>query len=295
MPIRAIISRSMRLSPTMIQTLAITLLLLGGPAVRAQEPATPPAPTLHPALFLVGDSIMKTGTGNGERGPWGWGSEIVSFFDPAKIHVYNEGMGGRSSRGYREEGAWARIIERMQPGDFVIIQFGHNDTANSQNYPDRATITGGGEETTQFGVGEARKVIHTYGWYLRQYVKDAKARGAIVIICSPVPRNNWVGGKIKRGFDGYAEWAADAARTSGALFIDLNRLAADRFDALGQDGARPYFNDLQHTTKIGAHLNAESVVAGIAKLKDRRLAGDLLPLKTAAPTQRPKPERKTVQ
>ena len=105
--------------------------------------------TLHPALFLVGDSIMKTGTGNGERGPWGWGSEIIPFFDPAKIHVYNEGRGGRSSRGYIEEGAWQEILAKLQRGDFVIIQFGHNDAANSQNYPDRISVKGNGDETEE--------------------------------------------------------------------------------------------------------------------------------------------------
>ena len=197
---------------------------------------------LHPALFLVGDSIMKTGTGNGEHGPWGWGSEIIPLFDPAKIHVYNEGHGGRSSRGFIDEGLWAKILERIQPGDFVILQFGHNDSANSQNYPDRTTLKGSGDETgIEFGVGDKKEVVHTYGWYMRQYVKDAKAKGAIPIICSPVPRNTWSDGKIKRGFDGYAQWAADAAKTSGALFIDLNTIAADRFDALGQEEGGPIF------------------------------------------------------
>ena len=259
--------------------LAAALLFCCVPNFFGQTVNPTSSPTLHPALFLVGDSTMQTGTGNGEHGPWGWGSEIISLFDPAKIHVYNEGRGGRSSRGYIEEGAWEKILDRMRPGDSVIVQFGHNDSANSQNYPDRATITGVGEETTQFGVGDAKKVIHTYGWYLRQYVKDAQGKGATVIICSPVPRNNWNGDKIKRGFDGYAAWAATVAKTSGALFIDLNTLAANRYDALGREGSRPYFNDLQHTTKLGARVNAESVVAGIRKLKDRRLAQTLLPSK----------------
>ena len=241
--------------------------------------------TLHPALFLVGDSIMKTGTNNGAHGPWGWGSEIIPLFDEAKIHVYNEGHGGRSSRSFIDEGLWAKVLERIQPGDFVILQFGHNDAANSKNYPDRATISECGDETVQFGVGDKKEVVHTYGWYMRQYVKDAKAKGAIPIICSPVPRNTWSDGKIKRGFDGYAQWAADAAKTSGALFIDLNTIAADRYDALGQEKAANYFADNQHTTKAGARLNAESVVEGIRRLKDCPLVNDLAsaPAATLAP------------
>ncbi|MEO7415320.1 MAG: rhamnogalacturonan acetylesterase [Opitutaceae bacterium] len=261
--------------------LSLFLLLVGIVAVslRAAEPvaAAPTEPVKHPALFLVGDSIMKTGTGDGERGPWGWGSEIGAFFDPAKMNVYNEGRGGRSSRGFIEEGAWAKILEQARPGDFVILQFAHNDTANSANYPDRATINSGGDETVQVGVGEARKIVRTYGAYLRQYVADAKAKGVTTIICSPVPRNQWADGKIKRGFDGYAQWAAEAAKTSGAFFIELNGIAADRYDALGQEKTRPYFSDNQHTTKAGARLNAESVVAGLRKLKDCPLTATLAP------------------
>lgn len=248
-------------------------------SVRAADaPATAPAePIKHPALFLVGDSIMKTGTGTGERGPWGWGSELGAFFDPAKLHVYNEGRGGRSSRGYIEEGAWAKILEQLQPGDFVIVQFAHNDTANSANYPDRATINSGGEETVQTGVGEARKIIHTYGWYLRKYVTDARARGATLLLCSPVPRNQWADGKIKRGFDGYAQWAAEAAKQTAAPFLDLNAIACDRYEALGQEKTRAYFNDPQHTTKLGARVNAECVLAALRRLTSNPLAGFLVP------------------
>jgi lysophospholipase L1-like esterase len=257
---------------------ACVLSLFAPASVSAAEPAAAPLPPIHhPSFFLVGDSIMKTGTGDGARGPWGWGSEIGAFFDPTKLHVYNEGRGGRSSRGYREEGAWAKILEQLQPGDCVIVQFAHNDTANSANYPDRATINSGGEESVQIGVGEQRKTIRSYGWYLRQYAADVKAKGATLVICSPAPRNQWSDGKIKRGFDGYVQLAADAARATGSGFVDLNALACDRFDALGQEKTRAYFNDPQHTTKLGARLNAECVAAGLRELKDNPLAKFLAP------------------
>jgi rhamnogalacturonan acetylesterase len=257
--------------------IAMFLLFASGSHASAQN--TPAATTQHPALFLVGDSIVHTGTGNGDTGPWGWGAELIPMFDSAKIHVYNEGLGGRSSRGYIQEGAWAKIVDQLQPGDWVIVQFGHNDAANSQNYPDRTTLKGNGDETQEIEspVTHQKETIHSYGWYLRQYVSDAKAKGASIIICSPPPRNLWLEGKVVRGLDGYASWAADAARSSGARFIDLNTITADKYDALGQDATKPYFNDFQHSRKAGARLNAESVATGIRGLKDCVLSKDLLP------------------
>ncbi len=248
------------------------------PATTGATPAPVVAPTLHPALFLVGDSIMKTGTPPGDRGPWGMGYEIIPLFDAAKIHVYNEGAGGRSSRGYIAEGLWGKVLDRLQPGDFVIVMFGHNDAANSAAYPDRTTIPGSGDETKEIDspVTGKKETIHTYGWYMQQYAKDAQAKGATLIICSPVPRNTWVDGKIKRGFDGYAGWAAEAAKAASVQFIDLNTLSADKFDALGQQATAVYFADNQHTTKAGAKLNADSMIAGIKLLKDSPLAKDLV-------------------
>jgi len=270
--------KTLHLSKTRLLFPLFTLPLLTAAALA--QGAQAPAETRHPALFLVGDSIMHTGAGNGETGPWGWGSEIIPFFDAEKIHVYNEGLGGRSSRGYIQEGAWTKIMDRLQPGDWVIVQFGHNDAANSQNYPDRTTAKGNGDETEEIDspVTHAKESIHSYGWYLRQYVKDAKSKGASVILCSPPPRNTWIDGKIVRGFDGYAVWAAEAAKQSGALFIDLNTITANKYDALGQDTVDALFNDKQHSKKAGAHLNAESVVTGIRSLKDCPLAQDLAPV-----------------
>jgi lysophospholipase L1-like esterase len=254
-------------------------LSLGSRAQEAanQEPGIQ-ATAEHPALFLVGDSIMHTGTGDGSTGPWGWGAEIIPMFDPAKIHVYNDGLGGRSSRGYRQEGAWAKVLGEMKPGDWVILQFGHNDAKNSANYPDRTTLPGNGDETKEIEspVTHEPETIHSYGWYLREDVKDAKDKGANVILCSPPPRDQWVDGKITRGLDGYAGWAKDAAKESGAYFLDLNTLSADKYDALGEDKTKPLFNDFQHSKKAGARLNAESVAAGIRNL-GIPLADDLLP------------------
>ena len=273
-------------------TLAVGILFTLAPYAGAQDlpqdqkPAAPAVETLHPALFLVGDSITATGNpkmppAEGARGPYGMGWEVIPQFDPNKIHVYNVGRGGRSTRGFIAEGAWAEVLARLQPGDYLTIMFGHNEEANSMNYPDRATIMGSGDESVQIGFARPALKIHTYGWYLKEYVAEAKAKGATMIICSPVPRSQWVDGKIKRGFDGYVQWAKEAAQASGAPFIDLNTLSADKYDKLGQQGSAALFADTQHPTRAGAKLNAASMIEGIKALGIKQLTDAIIPAPSA--------------
>ncbi len=237
----------------------------------------------------MGDSITVTGNpknppAEGSTSPYGFGWELIPQFDSSKIHIYNVALGGRSTRNFIDEGAWTKALDRMQKGDFVTVMFGHNDEANSANYPDRATIMGSGDESVQIGIDRPAKKIHTYGWYLKQYITDAQAKGATIIICSPVPRNQWVNGKIKRGFDGYAQWAKDAALATGVPFMDLNTITADKYDALGQQGTAPYFagRDTQHPSRAGAKLNAASMITGLKQLGIKPLVDALLPTAGAA-------------
>src|SRR5947207_2111497 len=81
---------------------------------------------------------------------------------------------------------------------------------------------------------QQKVVVHTYGWYIRKFVADAKSKGAAeVAVCSLIPRNRWTGGKINRDKT-FAVWAADAAKQSGALFVDLNKIVCDKYDVLGE-------------------------------------------------------------
>src|SRR6476620_8254713 len=80
-------------------------------------------PSTRPTLWIVGDSTVK----NSDRGLMGWGTPIAAKFDSAKINVQNKARGGRSSRTYIAEGLWDQVVSQIKPGDFVIVQFGHND------------------------------------------------------------------------------------------------------------------------------------------------------------------------
>jgi rhamnogalacturonan acetylesterase len=226
----------------------------------------------QPTLFIIGDSTVKTPT----EGQQGWGDPIAELFDQKKIRVENRARGGRSSRTFQTEGLWDQILAELKPGDFVLMQFGHND-ASAVNDTSRArgTLKGTGEETEEIDNLLTKKfeVVHTFGWYMRKYITEAKAKGATPIVLSPVPRNNWKDGKVARNAATYGGWAAEVAKSQGVFFVDLNEIIAKQYEALGQEKVSKefFFNDQTHTSPAGARLNAESVVAGLKELKKCKL------------------------
>ena len=180
------------------------------PPIALPAPANPNLPT----LFLIGDSTVRNGRGDGANGQWGWGDPLADYFDAAKINVVNRAVGGLSSRTYLTQGHWDRVLAMLKPGDFVMMQFGHND-GGPVNDPSRArgTIKGMGEETEEIDnlLTSKHEVVHTYGWYLRKFIADARAKGATPIVCTLIPRKTWKDGKIARNKDDYAGWAAEVA------------------------------------------------------------------------------------
>ena len=230
----------------------------------------PPETAAHsnlPTLYIVGDSTLKS------NAPLrGWGQELGAFFDPTKLNVVNRAIGGRSSRTFQTEGRWAKVIADLKPGDFVIVQFGHNDNGDYNNpaAKGRPSIRSEGEETAQAvnADGKTMETIHSFGWYMRKYCTDAEAKGARVILCSMVPHKDWKDGKILRAErDTFVKWTANAAKVTGAAYIDLNEISAEGLEALGPDKVAPLFGDARtHSTPSGAEFNARNVVAGLRAL-----------------------------
>ena len=235
---------------------------------------TPKDPNL-PSIYLVGDSTVRNGKGDGANGQWGWGEPLVDFFDPAKINVVNRALGGRSSRTYITEGRWDEVLPMLKPGDFVIFQMGHNDSGPLDDTSRaRGTLPGVGDESKEINnpITQKQEVVHTYGWYMRKYVDDALAKGAIPIVCSPIPRKIWQDGKVVRNAGDYGGWARQVAEQTKSAFVDLNEIIAKRYDALGETQVESLFADPHtHTSRAGAELNAECVVAGL-----KALSGDPL-------------------
>ncbi|MBD2705469.1 rhamnogalacturonan acetylesterase [Spirosoma sp. BT702] len=230
--------------------------------------------TQRPTLYLIGDSTIRNGSGKGVDGLWGWGSVIGEYFDTSRIHIDNQAIGGRSSRTFLTEDRWDKIKAKLKPGDFVLLQFGHNDAgAINDTSRARGTIRGIGDETVEIDnkLTKKHEIVHSYGWYIRQYVADTKASGAVPIVCSLVPRNVWKDNKVVRASDNYAQWAAQIAKAEGAFFIDLNENIAHQYEAgFTEETLKAAFFpvDHTHTNLAGAQFNARSVTEGLRQLKN---------------------------
>ena len=237
-----------------------------------------PTGSRKPVLYLIGDSTVNNST----RGQLGWGAALPEFFDPSKLSIDNRGRGGRSSRTFLTEGLWQEVFDKLQPGDFVLMQFGHNDGgAINDDFRARGSIRGVGDEAQEIDnlLTKKHEVVHSYGWYLRQFIAGAKEKGATPIVLSPVPRNNWKNGKVARASNDYGKWAKEVATQSGVQFIDLNDITARHYETLNPERVKAeYFTDADntHTSPVGAVRNAASVVEGIQVLADSKLKSCLL-------------------
>ena len=237
-----------------------------------------------PSLFLIGDSTVRTGRGDGGNGQFGWGDPLEESFDRAKINVVNRAVGGTGARTFIAQGYWDRVLAMLKPGDVVLIQFGHNDNGV------RGALRGTGEEIRDHENPTTRQTetVHTFGWYLRKYIADTRARGATPIVCSLIPRNIWRDGQIARSRDGHAAWAQAVAESEKAAFIDLHEIIARRYDTMGPDAVGPLFADARvHTSWPGAVLNAECVLTGLKALPENPLKPYMLAPENAASDRPP--------
>ena len=152
----------------------------------------------------------------------------------------------------------------------MIIQFGHNDVGR----PDasskfRGSVKGIGDETETVTLADGKtEVVHSYGWYLKTFVRTARAKGANVILCSPIPHKKFdSAGKFVRDWTDFRGYVAACAKAEGASYVDLCELIARRYDKLTQPEIEALFADKgTHTNDAGALLNARTLVAGLKDL-----------------------------
>jgi lysophospholipase L1-like esterase len=226
-----------------------------------------------PMVFITGDSTVKNKDKDAD-GMWGWGSQAGLIFDSAKIVWENVAMAGRSTRSYIREGRWERVYNALRPGDFVLIQFGHNDICSIIDPKERGVIPGTADtcHVYQMEKDGRYEVVYSFGWYLRKMIDDTREKGATPILLSLTPRNEWPGGKIERRNDSYGKWYREVVEQTGVAFVDVHNLSADFLDkkfaskdeAKSKQKASKYFNhDHTHTSLSGAQMNARSVAQGL--------------------------------
>lgn len=194
-------------------------------------------------VFIIGDSTAAKkdlSTGSPERG---WGMALQCFFDEAFIRVDNHAVNGRSSKSFIDEGRWRKVLDRLQPGDYVIIQFGHND---EKPKADRHTDPGS-----------------TFDYNLAKFVRETRERGGIPILMNPVVRRNFAKKPARNDDDEalrsttfkdapklaegdslidthglYRIAPRDVAQRMHCLFVDANQITHDLEQSLGAEGSK---------------------------------------------------------
>ncbi len=194
-------------------------------------------------IFIIGDSTAAKkdlSTGSPERG---WGMALQCFFDDTFIRVDNHAVNGRSSKSFIDEGRWQKVLDKIQPGDYVIIQFGHND---EKPKPDRHTDPGS-----------------TFDYNLAKFVRETREKGGIPVLMNAVVRRNFAKKAVKNDDDEalrnttfkdapqqlegdslidthglYRVAPRDVAVRMNCHFIDANKITHDLEQSLGVEGSK---------------------------------------------------------
>ena len=211
-------------------------------------------------VYLIGDSTMSQKEIKAYP-ETGWGMPFSYFFD-SSVTVDNRAKNGRSSRTFIEEGLWKPVIGNMQEGDYVMIQFGHNDEVKT-----KASYTTEQEFTAN----------------LVKYVEESRSKKAIPVLLTPVARRKFdSSGKIEGTHDVYSQLVRNAAKKYNVPLIDLDKKSQQLLQQLGVETSKYLFNHLEpnehpnypdgkkddtHFSELGARKMAQIVLAEIKNLK----------------------------
>ena len=241
-----------------------------------------------PVVWFTGDSTVKNADKD-DDGMWGWASQAATVFDTTKVQLVNAARAGRSTRTFIKEGLWDAVYQNLKPGDFVTIQFGHNDICPITDAKARGVISGTADTCHVFKLDNGDyEVVYSFGWYLKKMIDDCREKGATPILVSLTPRNEWPGGKVERRDDSYGKWYREVVAETGVEFVDVHNISADFLDKkfavkqLPQDkekakakmaelkekaGSKYFKKDHTHTSKLGAQMNAQSFARGLRQNK----------------------------
>ena len=232
-----------------MMVLAVTLLLIAA----ARDPIT---------VYLAGDSTMAPKLEN-KRPETGWGEALQDYFDRDVVRISNHARNGRSTRTFIEEGRWQAIVDSLKPGDYVFLQFGHND--QSKDKPDRYTSP------------------DDYRRNLIRFVNDVRSKQAAPVLLTPVRRRRF--DRQSTLYDTHGEYPGivrSIAAEQRVPLIDMHTSSGELLTLFGADASRQLFLQLKpgensnyptgvedntHFSPLGAKLMAHLAVDGIRELK----------------------------
>ncbi|KAF8907398.1 Rhamnogalacturonan Acetylesterase [Mucidula mucida] len=216
-----------------------------------------------PTVWLAGDSTMAaTGANDGDTA--GWGAYLTNYIS---LTVVNDAIGGRSARSFTREGRFTAMAPSVQAGDFVIIEFGHNDggSLSTDNGRTDCGVGDAGYATTCTTVyNGVTETVLTYEAYLVNAAKLFTARGANVIISSPTPNNPWESGTFSYSPSRFTTYSQDAATEAGGIFVDHGLYTAALYNKAGATVVDSYYpNDHTHTSPAGANVVARAFILAL--------------------------------
>ena len=180
------------------------------------------SPKRYPVIFMIGDSTMANKELRGGNTERGWGM-MLSGFLPEEVRVDNHAQNGRSSKSFITEGRWQKVSDRLQPGDYVFIQFGHNDQKT---------------DTLRFTDPET-----TYKQNLKKYIAETRQKGGIPVLFTSIARRKFDGnGKLIDTHGRYIGAMKEVGAATNTPVIDMNALSIELFEQAGPEGSTLLFN-----------------------------------------------------
>lgn len=211
-------------------------------------------------VFLAGDSTVQSY--DASYAPLaGWGQMIGGYFQETAT-IRNYAIGGRSSKSFIDEGRLSEIMAQIQPGDYLLIQFAHNDEKED---PKRYT-----------------EPFTSYKAHLKTYIDEARSKGAHTVLITPMERRHFNGAKVKPSHGSYPEAMTQLGKEENVPVLPLYTLSVALYERLGEEGTKPLFlwldpgesakypngsTDNTHFNERGAAEIAKLIVQAIREAK----------------------------
>ena len=175
-------------------------------------------------VYLAGDSTAANKSEKA-RPETGWGEMLQRHFDPTKVKVDNRALNGRSTKSFIDEGHWQKLVDALKKGDFVFIEFGHNDEKK-----DKPAIYASPDD---------------YKVNLTRFIREVRAKGATPVLMTPVSRRKFENNAVVKTHGEYPDAVKAVGKAEKVAVIDMESKSAAVHSQLGEEGSRTLFNQLK--------------------------------------------------